>query len=171
MIVNYKIFCKLGLLAVLTIVLLSCGEKDKDVISKSDYEGNWKINSSTSTIRINNMSFVDYYVQYMEYTQDDAEVYYILLTSDITGNFLFNEDGTYVITWDGVELQKGNWDVSPEGEQILLDKNTTFEMIIDVLSVCRTALQISFIDSGIGDLNEDGDPELIEFKYYFGLIK
>jgi hypothetical protein len=158
-------------LTVLSVLLISCSEKDKDLISKANFEGNWVINSSTTTIRINSTSFVDYYVKYMEYTQDDAEVYYILLTADITGNFLFNGDGTYVMTWDGEVVKRGNWDISSDAKQILLDKNTTFEMIIEVLSVSENALQISLIDSGVGDVNEDGNPDLIEFKYFFGLTK
>lgn len=168
---NNKIRYKLFFLAVVSVALIRCSDKDKDVISKADFEGNWVINSSTTTIRINNTSFADYYVQYMDYTQEDAEVYYILLTADITGNFLFNGDGTYLFTWDGIEVKKGNWDISPDAKLILLDKNTTIEMTIEVLSVHENALQISLIDSGVGDVNEDGNPDLIEFKYFFGLTK
>lgn len=159
------------LLILLVVVFVGCSDKDENLISKADFEGNWIINSSTTAIRINNMSFIDYYVQNMDYTQDEAIIYYTYLTSDITGNFLYNSDGTYVITWDGEEIQRGNWDIGANAEQILLDENTTFEMTIDVLSICETALLISFTESGVGDVNEDGNPDLIEFIYNFGLIK
>lgn len=163
----------IGLFSLAIIFSTSCGDKEKDGISKADVVGNWTFNSTSTEITINNMSLVDFFLATIDsITQAEAEFYAAGYTPDLIGYMNFKSDDSYVMDLGlGQGEFRGRWSLGPDGKQILLDENTSYELIIDLLSVCSNSMLVSYSFSYTINADGDDQPDTEVDKYNIALIK
>ena len=146
----------------LTFLLSSCGDK-KNECENVELTGRWEMSASSTEIFLNGSSFVDYLIENMDYSLDSA--IYASAYPDIFWSIEFNSDNTYNQTYLGQQYS-GTWSFEDNGNSILLDEGQQYEINMQVISLSKDALLVTYRESGgLIDYNEDGDPETLEFVY------
>lgn len=134
-------FLRLLFAALLMVTMVSCDNEDDDNATPN--------NQSLLTAGVWNGDKI--YYQGIDVTEDFAAIIDVKDTS-----IKFTKDGTYTITSDGSE-EKGTWEFANNETQILMDKGTDDEMLVDVNKLTATELWVE------GDFGNLGDEIEIRF--------
>ena len=156
-------------LLVIGLVLLfsSCG--DKNECENVSLNGKWEMSASYTEILLSGVSFADYLVENLGYTYDSA--LYASAYPEVLWDIEFKSDKSYTQTYMGNQYA-GTWSLEDGGNSILMDKGTSYEMTLEILSLSKDALLVTYSESGgLIDFNEDGEYETLEFVYNLAFEK
>ncbi len=156
-----KYFKSVSILFVVTVFFFSnCGDK-KDECSNPTVVGLWEMSSSSTEIFINGSTYADYLVATFDYTQEEAELTASAYTPDLDWSINFKDDKTYVQTFEEGQYS-GTWSLENNGKEILMDKNSDYELRMEIIALSKDALLVTFTEGGLSDLDEDGEFETYE---------
>lgn len=153
------------------IALIGCGDDDDQTPSvQSDLIGTWSITSTDSSIEINGMSFVQFLIDALELTQEEAVEFAALIGEgieiedfeDFEGvKFTFNVDGTYFITDPTDGDENGTYVVNTDETEVTMTSDgESFVAQIATLTASRLTLVIENEDNS-EDFDEDGQVDTI----------
>ena len=143
----------------------ACNNDDeKENAANAALVGTWEESATTLEYTINDQSLLDYLVDELEMSEEEAEAYATLL-EDIYGELLmseltvtFNSNNTYSSTVDG-ETGTGTYTLSADKKTITLDAGTQDESLMSVKSLTATQMVVAQELGFQDDLNEDGTDE------------
>lgn len=138
------------LIAVLSFVLSNC-TKDKE----NYLIGTWTIAEYSVDVTVNGTDIIEYLMQEMGLSQDQAELYASFYTAAaMSGTIEFHDDGTFVANTNG-DIYNGVWELSSDNTRLTFDAGTDNEQVMDVESLKRKEMILSFTETDSFDM--DGD--------------
>jgi hypothetical protein len=148
-----------NILACLFIIFaLSC-KKDND--SSSLLVGTWNTTNSVLEVTIDGIDYVEYLVNELGYTQEDAEAILTLYQNGGPSQIIFRENGTYIASFVDDDPESGTWRLSEDEKTLTIIPEDDDELIIEIVSLTESSLEVIITNQEMGDVNEDGDDELI----------
>jgi hypothetical protein len=162
------------LLMSITITLFtSCGSDDGDEIAESNnLIGAWGISGVEIEITINDTDFVQWMIDNLALSDDDATVIQALFQEgfeeDFTGTMTFNEDGSYSSDFDG-EVETGTWTLN--GSTLTLMQAGEDNVTATVVSLTGSALVIEISQTEQEDFDDDGTKETLRITIRMSLSK
>lgn len=155
----------------LVVFILSACEKDKDSdTNANNIIGIWTITSSTFDATINGESIVQYLMEALGLDQTQAEAMASLFISPFTGTIDIKSDGTYTSVIEG-ETESGTWELSSDNKKLTLDAGTPDESVMDVVVLTSSNLEVSYSETSMEDMDEDGTPETMIIEIDLKLTK
>lgn len=162
-----------NLLALLIVFLAitGCEKEEAASANKNDLISIWTITDSDFNVSINNVPIVDFIMQTLGVTREQAEAFAEDFGGDdITGTIEFKEDGTYVSIENDIE-DVGTWELINDGKQMILDKGTEFETTVTFSAFSASSATITFSETEKEDLDEDDVDETIKYTVIITLKK
>ncbi len=145
------------LIAVLFFVLSNC-TKDKE----NYLIGTWTIAEYSVDVTVNGTDIIEYLMQEMGMSQNQAELYASFYTASVmSGTIEFHDDGSFEANTNG-DIYNGTWELSSDNSQLIFDAGTDDEQIMDVESLKRKEMILSFSETDSYDINgDDTDDNLV----------
>jgi hypothetical protein len=138
---------------------------DGSNISTSKIVGTWYTDSSRINLSINDTNLVDYLVERLQLTNNEAQLEFDSIVSEIKPNMVgqvsFNKDYTYNTLFNS-EGGSGLWEINSDETRVTLDPGTQDESELRILSLDEYTVTIQFDEFDPVDLDDDGfsDEEL-----------
>ncbi|GEM_PF-327274 len=153
------------LIAAMAMFCVSCNDEDddNDGVTASEIVGVWTVSNVEGDIEINGISFMDYLIDLLGMTQEEAEDALEEMLEDFpaSGTITMNADGTYNSNFND-EVDSGTWHLSANGKVLTIDKDTEDEMVFDVTTLTNSKLVIEATETEHVDMNDDMVDELLE---------
>jgi hypothetical protein len=158
---NYINIKRNPVIAFLLIFALGACQKDNSTGGSGNIVGKWSVTSSNVKITVNGTDIVQYLVDNLGLTQQQAETMAnSYATEAMNGTIEFKSDGTYSTTSDQ-GTTTGTWDLSSDKKKLTLDAGTSDEVIIDVKSLTSSKLVLTETDTQTEDVNADNTPDTL----------
>lgn len=150
------------ILSGLVILSFTACEKDSDSDPKVDeIVGEWTITSSSYTATINDVDMIQYFMDAFEVSQEIAESITDEFYEDITGTANFKADGTYIMTSNG-STDNGSYKMNADNTKITMDEGTDYEMVMNVSTLTSSKLELSYTETDMEDMDEDGTMDILK---------
>jgi hypothetical protein len=156
-------------LATLLLGLLlttACNNDDEPTIS--EIVATWNFNSLEFDIQINDKPLLDFLIDDLDYTQEEAAALEAFLKGSIAGEFplnnstiTFKSDGTYEVKENGTVQDSGTYELNAAKTILKLTSGGVTDEV-EVLELNQTRLVIKFSEVDNEDITEDGIPEKVQ---------
>ena len=164
------LFLTAGLIA---LMLVSC-EKDSSTGGATEDEliGKWTIASSSVDMTIDGVSVVDFLVEALGITEEQAKQFEQIYTDELSmsGTIEFMADYTYEANFDG-DVTTGTWKLTSGGKEMIMDEGTEDETTVKIVSANATKMVVRISDSDTEDIDEDGTDENLVYTIEMVLTK
>jgi len=133
-------------------------DDDEDEKASNDLHGSWTINETVLDLSVDGVDLVDYLVNEMNYTEQEAQFmvdfYSNAIQAGNQGNITFNDDNTYKYVNNGDE-ENGTWSISNDGNTLtMVYENETDNLTI--LSLTSSSLKLK-LPTETEQVDIDGD--------------
>lgn len=143
------------LMGLVVLTFTSC-DKDSDGDKNADnILGVWTITSSSFDATINDVDIIQYFMDAFGVSQAIAESITEDFYEDITGTANFKADGTYTMTTNG-SVDNGTYKMSADNSKMTMDEGTVDEITVNIVTLTSTKLELSFTETEVEDMDEDG---------------
>ncbi len=165
------------IIGVLTFFITGCEKDDPVKVTEEFIIGSWEVANIEADGTIDGKSMLEYYMDESGLSEAQAEFlinYTIASFSGMyDGVYEFKSDYTYIHTFndasDGEE--SGTWVLGSDGEIIILNEGTEYEMNFTVKSKGSNTLDVEYKLTDSYDVNEDGDDEELSLVIDLSLTK
>jgi hypothetical protein len=171
-----SLLAKYGVLLMIPCLLLltGCNKDEEDEITTSNIIGKWTISAVTFDIKIGEVSLIDYLIDQLGLTEEEADLYRSLIDSELDSEFEgtieFKSNQTFNIDIGG-ESDTGTWELSSDNKTLILDEGTEDETIAEVKILTSTQLHLVFTTNEYLDFDEDGTEDVMSVVVDMQLVK
>ncbi len=162
-------FLRIGSLLLIVSVMLvfiSCDESDDEPTNAELIAGVWEYDTSSVSIKINDVDIIEYLIDLLELTEEEAEEFAELYGAGFdvfaTGTWTLNADGTFEVEIDD-ETSTGTWSLSADGKTLSITEDGVTETI-EVKTLTENKLEFYMDESLEEDFDEDGTDDTIDIE-------
>jgi len=163
---------KFGILLIIPLVF-ACS-KDEEGGAEADLAGAWTYESATVDLKINGVSFIDYYKDELEATEEEAaeaEEFFAEAFNFFEGlKITFKSDRTYTTNFDGVE-DSGTWSLNSDASILTLDAGTAESSAMKVYTLTSSKFTFGMDEEEMEDMDSDGVDETLSIAIKVNMKK
>jgi hypothetical protein len=158
---------KLNMLILASAIFLitSCKKDEDSGGNNNELVGKWTVTSSSFQITIDGLDFVDYLIEMLGLTEEQAQdIASGFESEDLSGTIEFKSDGTYEAVSDS-GTETGTWELN--GNTLTMDKGTIDETNLTVSTLTSSKLVIEYNESDNStdwDLDGTNDTMTMEMR-------
>jgi len=161
----------------LIVIFFSCSDNSKETDYRANLAGKWTYKSGSFDITVNGQDFIDYYVNVVGITSEQAsqaedalkQANSALALEGVSLNF--KSGGTYEAT-SGGSSYSGTWSINTAGTKLTFDPGSSDAGVFDVNTLTDSNLSISFSqEDSSSDLNGDGTNDTLKIGFTINMTK